>query len=218
MKKKLAALLCILALVIPALCASEMTDTGYTCDACKYAGSFCMVVTGTETRDGIPGEWISVQCPQCGAHYTSYWRATGGAEVPAEPEPPAEEPAYIPPAVKTDPPAPQPAETMPPVAPKPKSNPAPGKEPSGQQPPQELQASPPEEIRTAPPAVKPSGNPSGGTRRNIRKYPYFSAAYPSRRLKGEGDQDALAPVPGIPVYPEPAAEGSSILRHMLDGN
>ena len=54
--------------------------------------------------------------------------------------------------------------------------------------------------------------------RNLLKDPYFSAAYPSRRLNLEGDPDALAPIPGLAVYPEPAAEGSSILRHMLDGN
>ena len=51
-------------------------------------------------------------------------------------------------------------------------------------------------------------------RRNLQKYPYFSAFYPSRRLNLEGDPGALAPIPGIRIYPP---EGSSILQHMLDG-
>ena len=57
----------------------------------------------------------------------------------------------------------------------------------------------------------------GRIRRNLRKYPYFSQAWPSRRLDMAGDPDILAPIPGIRVYPEPPAEGSSILQHMLDG-
>ena len=267
MKKKLAALLCAMALTVPALCVSEMSDTVYTCDACKYAGSFLMVVTGTETREGFPGEWITVQCPQCGEPYTSYWRTTGDAVAPAgtepqenpapapaapeapavppqepsadtpaspaEPEAPAappqesspdtpaggSEPAPAEPAVvllpeNQQPSGPQAAETMPPV-PAGNPDPAPANAPSGQEPPRQEA---PENSGTVLTAGNPSGDPAAGARRNILKYPYFSAAYPSRRLNLEGDPDALAPIPGLAVYPEPAAEGSSILRHMLDGN
>ena len=279
MKKKLAALLCIMALVIPALCVSEMSDTVYTCDACKYAGGFLMVSTGTETRDGIPGEWISVQCPQCGAHFMTYWRPTGEAVVPAEPKPqeepapavpaapeapaepetpaapaepeapavpaqepspdapvsPAEpeapaappqepstdtsgsgnggqqpEPAVVVPPENQQPSGPQAAETLPPV---PAGNPAPADVPSGQ-----VQQEEAGDYGTGTPGGTPSGKPSADIRRNVQKYPYFSAANPSRRLNLEGDPEALAPIPGMQVYPEPAAEGSSILRRMLEGN
>ena len=336
MKKKIAALLCAMALAVPALCISEMSDTGYTCDACKYAGSFLMVVTGTETIEGIPGEWITVQCPQCGALYTSYWRPTGEAEVPSEPKPqenpapaapaepavpvhepsqdtpenpaepevpavPPQEPSPDTPVSPAEPetpavppqevsPDPDPAEPEAPAAPPQEVSPDTDVSPAepeapvalpqesatdtsgsgngGQQPepavvlpaenqqpsgPQEAESFPPvpadnpDPAPANPPSVnessadepsgqeqprqeaptnsgtgKPAGNASGDSfacaRRNIRKYPYFSAVYPSRRLAMECDPEALAPIPGMRVYPEPAAEGSSILQHMLDGN
>ena len=71
------------------------------------------------------------------------------------------------------------------------------------------------------PAVLPSWNDSGsvffGTdRRNTVRYPYFSAAYPSRRLNLPGDPEARAPVPGERIWP---AEGvPSILQQILNGD
>ena len=43
---------------------------------------------------------------------------------------------------------------------------------------------------------RPAGS-SDGSRRNYRKYPLFSEAFPSRRLNMEGDPEAWAEVPGI---------------------
>ena len=269
MKKKLIVFACLLAFTIPLLCFSEMSDTGYTCDACKYAGSFRMDVTGTETRDGIYGEWIAVVCPECGETYMTYWRAAAGGagpdsaeepaaeppsdpapaspEAPAVPETPAEpgpaapedpapaepeapaappsspdtpgsgnggqpaEPPVAVPAQTAAPSGPQPAETPVPV-PQGNPDPAPAGAPSGQAP-QEMT---PEGGQDAS-AGNPGGSLPGRIRRNLRKYPYFSQAWPSRRLDMAGDPDILAPIPGIRVYPEPPAEGSSILQHMLDG-
>ena len=109
------------------------------------------------------------------------------------------------PAENREPSAPQASETMPPV---PAGNPgtAPADAPSGQAPQEPSEGNGPQ-----------AGNPAARIRRNVRKYPYFSEAYPSRRLNMEGDPEALAPVPGERIWPEPAAEGSSILRHMLNG-
>ena len=65
----------------------------------------------------------------------------------------------------------------------------------------------PENIRTAVP-VWP-------VRRNIVKYPYFSEAYPARRLDLPGDPEAQAPIPGEKIWP---LEGvPSLLQQMLRG-
>ena len=272
MKKKLIVFACLLAFAIPLLCFSEMSDIGYTCDECKYAGSFRMDVTGTETRDGIYGEWIAVVCPECGETYMTYWRAAeGGAGADSAEEPAAESPADPAPAAPEEPAVPEtpaepepaapadpaPAEPEAPVAPLQPSVPdSPGSEnggqqndppvvvpaesagPSGQQPSEtpvpvpkgnpdvELAAPSREEPReTAPEGgedVLSTWNPDWGLpalrRRNTIKYPYFSGTYPSRRLDMKGESDALAPIPGVRIYPESMAEGSSILQHMLDGN
>ncbi len=226
-----------------------------------------MIVTGTETRDGIYGEWVDVQCPKCGEHYMTYWRpAEGGAEEtaadpPAEPAPAAPEEPAVPAAPAEPEPVvpenPAPAEPEAPAAPPQPSVPdAPGNgnggqqdeppvivpaepaAPSGQQPPETPVPVPQGNPDPAPAApsgedpretapeggqgASPAGTPDGGLpakrRRNTVKYPYFSGAYPSRRLDKEGEPDALAPIPGLRIYPESPAEGSSILQHMLDGN
>ena len=52
--------------------------------------------------------------------------------------------------------------------------------------------------------------PTAYTGRNYRKYPVFSATYPSRRLNMEGDPDAWAEVPG-----EKIEASSSPLKQML---
>ena len=270
-KKKLAALLCALALAIPALCASEMTEVDYVCDACGYAGHLQMVVTGTVTMDGIPWETIDLQCPQCGITYTTVLNPAPGSTEPEKPEPSGQEPpaepperpaepeapvivsqdqepspdvpvspaepeapvappqdpspessgsgnggqpeppVVLPPEIR-EPSAPQASETLPPV---PAGNPGPASAnvPSGPAP-QEPSAEEPDN----PPAENPAGNPVSRIRRNLVKYPYFSEAYPSRRLNMEGDPEALAPIPGVQVYPELPAEGSSILQHMLNGD
>ena len=49
--------------------------------------------------------------------------------------------------------------------------------------------------------------------RNLELYPAFSAAYPARRLNLEGDPAALAPIPGVRIWPE--ADTSSPLQQML---
>lgn len=329
MKKKLIVFACLLAFAIPVLCVSEMSDTGYTCDECKYAGRFRMVVTGTETRDGIYGEWVEVVCPECGeAYMPPYWRATennGAAEpisgsqgepasdssensegLPKEPSPDpsglepqdedaippeSEAPAIIPQASSPDSNAPESQESVTPAEPETPvmlpqefSPELPGQELPGNSAPAEPeapvalpQASYPEmpasdagefpaelpvvlpaetldssgqqTAETLPPVPEdnagpvpagassgqiseemlredsPNSTPSDRTSaepfsrscRNVGKYPYFSVAWPSRRLNTEGDPEALAPIPGVQIYPESPTEGSLILQHMLNG-
>jgi hypothetical protein len=66
----------------------------------------------------------------------------------------------------------------------------------------------PEDIRTAVPAWP--------VRRNIVKYPYFSEAYPARRLDLPGDPEAQAPIPGEKIWP---LEGvPSLLQQILRGD
>lgn len=328
MKKKLIVFACLLAFAIPVLCVSEMSDTGYTCDECKYAGRFRMVVTGTETRDGIYGEWVEVVCPECGeAYMPPYWRATennGAAEpisgsqgepasdssensegLPKEPSPdpsgsePQDEdaippepeaPAIIPQASSPDSNAPESQESVTPAEPETPvmlpqefSPELPGQELPGNSAPAEPeapvalpQASSPEmpasdagefpaelpvvlsaetldssgqqTTETLPPVPEgnadsvpagaysgqiseemlqedsPNSTPSDRTFaepfsrscRNVGKYPYFSVAWPSRRLNTEGDPEALAPIPGVQIYPEFPTEGSLILQQMLN--
>ena len=235
MKRKLLPLLCALILCVPGLCASEMTEVPYPCDAegCGYEGPFSVVVTGTETRDGAPGEWISVQCPQCGTPLLTSWRQTGPAEPPATAEPPREDP----PPAEPEPPVTAPPATDPPTAAPPPTQPPEARPPETAPPQVTL---PPVPAETPPPAVGGGGAESGRTpepdpgesgtnagteefsgsrngqkRRNLQKYPYFSSFWPARRLNLEGDPDAWAPVPGIRIYP--AEESTSILQHMLDG-
>ena len=357
MKKKLIVFACLLAFAIPVLCVSEMSDTGYTCDECKYAGRFRMVVTGTETRDGIYGEWVEVLCPECGeAYMPPYWRATennGAAEpisgsqgepasdssenseglpkepspdpsgsepqgsllssepeapvtpqgelppdlpgaepqgedaispgpeapaiipqvpspdsnapesqenvtptepetpvmlpqefspelpgqelpgnpAPAEPEAPValpkapspempagaagEFPAELPvvlPAETSESSGQQTAETLPPV-PEDNAGPVPAGASSGQIPEEMLR----EDSPNSTPSDRTSAEPFSRSCRNVGKYPYFSVAWPSRRLNTEGDPEALAPIPGVQIYPESPTEGSLILQHMLNG-
>ena len=56
-------------------------------------------------------------------------------------------------------------------------------------------------------------NPPGSRSRNCIKYPYFSLAYPSRRLNMPGDPEAWANIPGEKIYP---LSGSSLLSDMLN--
>ena len=290
MKKLLSALLCLLVLSVPVSGVTETTEASYSCDACGYEGPFSIIVTGTETRDGAPGECYSIQCPECGAPAGASWRQTGPAEAPPppkqdsgdnvtaethnDPDPQPESPAQ--PETPQQPEAPQQPETPQqpeapaqpetpqqpeaPQQPETPAQPAAPEEPADvpQEPaaedsgnggnapavPQQENASPPsgggelppvpeapssgsgdegrpggepapqDAVNDTPPA-EPPANPGRPAKRNIRKYPYFSAVHPSRRLNLEGDPDALAPVPGARIYP---AEGSSILRHMLDGD
>ena len=101
MKKRFFALLCAMALLLPALCAA------YTCDSCDYEGPFTEVVTGEEVRDGAPGVWYVMVCPSCGAPSPAIppsWRQTG----PAVADPPPQTVQTNPDPPKTDPePAPQ---------------------------------------------------------------------------------------------------------------
>ena len=248
MRRKLAALLCALILCVPGLCASEMTDVSYPCDAegCGYEGPFAVAVTGTETRGGAPGEWFAVQCPRCGTVLLTSWRQTGPAEPPpAAPEQPAdppredpppaapEQPVTAPPREEPPPAAPEQPVTAPPAAPLPETQPpevrppeatpppVPGENPLPEAPVQPAPGgsagsgrTPEQDAGTALPEDGASGSRQQAPRRNLVKYPYFSSFYPSRRLNLEGDPEALAPVPGIRIYP---AEGTSILQHMLDG-
>ena len=231
MRKKLFALLCALMLGILPLCISGLSEEeGYTCDSCGYHGGADLAVVATEVRGTEVWEQVELRCRGCGALLSSSWRPTGetvstepgssGSGDAAGPEPPsgdssgngAEEPAVIP----AQPPAQQPAQqtvtqTQPPVAPD--SQPAPAAEAPAGQP--AAEPVPQEAAEEPAPRQETSGKP---VRRNLRKYPYFSVAFPSRRLDLEGDPDAWAPVPGIKVYPAEPEEGSSILQRMLKGN
>ena len=228
MKKKGFALLCALVL-LPALCMSETTETGYTCDNCDYEGSFSVVVTGTEVRDGAPGEWYEIRCPNCGSSVASSWRQTGPAvvsqpetntgsgnsgktESPADPPKESSGSGTENQPAQTDPPKPTAPPTLPPVAPDTSSSSSSGSSSSGQ-----VQKEP--EV-TAPPKTPSAGGKPARVQdepvcRNTLKYPHFSAAYPSRRLNLRADPEAWAPIPGPKIYPADPAEGSSILQRML---
>ena len=119
-----------------------------------------------------------------------------GSDPPVLPPQPAEE-------TKTDP--------LPPVAPDRPAAPAPAAPAPEPQP--AAAPAPQDPVNDPPPAP-----PSGPARRNLRKYPAFSSAYPSRRLNMPGDPDAWAPIPGEKIYPADPEEGSSILQRMLHGN
>ena len=142
---------------------------------------------------------------------------SGGTEnaVQTAPEQPASQPdtAQVPPVSGPDPADAQPQPAAEPLPPVPEENPAP------QQPASQSGNAPAAE--TAPdnpdPAVQ-GGNTYLPKTRDLKKYPIFSASRPSRRLNLEGDPDAWAPIPGEKIYPPVPEEGSSILRHMLDGD
>ncbi len=229
MKKKLFALfLAVPALLVSVLCFSETQNNA--CDSCGYQGTFDVVVTGAETRNGVPGECYELRCPGCGAVKDSSWRQTGPAEPPAgNPDPSGDggsEPPAAPPSAGDSsgnnegepgvPPLPEqePAAATQPPVPRDRKQKQGGKSPETQSAGEPV----PQNPMNDPPATSPPGRGGRPDRRNIRKYPYFSAQYPSRRLDMPGDPDAWAPVPGVKVYPGDPAEGSSILQRMLHGN
>ena len=147
--------------------------------------------TGNSSGEG--GEEPAVILPPEGG---SSGNEGEGSDPPVLPPQPAEE-------TKTDP--------LPPVAPDRPAAPAqaaPAPEPQPAAAP-----APQEPVNDPPPAP-----PSGPVRRNLRKYPAFSSAYPSRRLNMPGDPEAWAPIPGEKIYPADPEEGSSILQRMLHGN
>ena len=90
--------------------------------------------------------------------------------------------------------------------------------PEGQPAPQPGNAPAAETAADNPDPASRAGNTYLPKTRDLKKYPIFSASRPSRRLNLEGDPDAWAPIPGEKIYPPVPEEGSSILRHMLDGD
>ena len=149
---------------------------------------------------------------------------SGGTENAVQPAPerPAaqQDTAQVPPVSGPEPAdsQPQPADSQPqpaaePLPPVPEGNSAPE-----QSAPQPGNAPEPETAPDEPAAAPPAGNTDRLQHRDFDKYPIFSVSRPSRRLNLEGDPDAWAPIPGEKIYPPVPEEGSSILRHMLDGD
>ena len=181
MKKKFFALLCVLALCIPAL------SMAYTCDSCDYEGSFNEVVIGEEVRDGAPGVWYATVCPNCGASSPAIppsWRQTGpaAADPPpqtgnANPDPPKTDPEPEIPEEKTDP------EDNPPQDPGPPAQTGSGEQPVTVQPEEPV-------ILPSVPQEAPAG--SGETQNAVQAVPDQSAPQP--------DTAQTAPVSG----PDPA--------------
>lgn len=183
MKKRIFALMCALALLLPALCSA------YTCDSCDYEGPFTEVVTGEEVRDGAPGVWYVMVCPSCGAPSPAIppsWRQTR----PAVADPPPQ-------TVQTNPEPP-------------KSDPAPQQEENSGQPvtvQPEAEAQSPDTGNAAPeePALPPAQPEvpagSGGTENAVQTAPEQPAAHQ--------DTAQVPPVSGpepADAQPQPAAE------------
>ncbi len=177
-------ILCALLVLLPAVCAGGTFD----CDACGASGEPKARRLNDETINGVEGYWVEYVCPKCGARVPGMakkWVKTGGSKPKATKAP-------------TDPPAP--AETKVPSVPQ--------------------NTKKKQDKATAAPAKPPaagSGKYSGNTPvpdgRNLERYPFFSAAYPFRRLDVEGDPEAKAPPAGIQIWPE--TEGTSPLMKML---
>ena len=182
MKKKIIALLCVLALCIPAL------SMAYTCDSCDYEGSFNEVVIGEEVRNGAPGVWYATVCPNCGASSPAIppsWRQTGpaAADPPPQtgntnPDPPKTDPEPEIPEEKTDP------EDNPPQDPGPPAQAGSGEQPVTVQPEEPV-------ILPSVPQEAPAG--SGGTQNTAPAQPEQPAA---QAPAGSGEtQNAVQAVP-----------------------
>lgn len=182
------ALLCAVLLLLPAACAGRTFD----CDACGASGEPKARRLNDETINGETGYWVEYVCAKCGARLPGMakaWVRTGSAKPkPADPTAkPAAAPQTAPPAVR---------ETK-----APKATAGPKKAPAAQ--------------TKAPAARKQQsgGTSAGRDRRDLEKYPRFSAVYPYRRLNLEGDPEAFAPLCGEQAWPE--AESASPLLRML---
>ena len=121
--------------------------------------------------------------------------------------------AQVPPVSGPEPADAQPQPAAEPLPPVPEGNSAP-EQPA----PQPGNAPAAETAADNPDPASRAGNTYLPKTRDLKKYPIFSASRPSRRLNLEGDPDAWAPIPGEKIYPPVPEEGSSILRHMLDGD
>ena len=142
---------------------------------------------------------------------------SGGTEnaVQTVPEQPSsqQDTAQVPPVSGPEPADAQPQPAAEPLPPVPEGNSAP-EQPA----PQPGNAPAAETAADNPDPASRAGNTYLPKTRDLKKYPIFSASRPSRRLNLEGDPDAWAPIPGEKIYPPVPEEGSSILRHMLDGD
>ena len=142
---------------------------------------------------------------------------SGGTEnaVQTVPEQPSsqQDTAQVPPVSGPEPADAQPQPAAEPLPPVPEGNSAP-EQPA----PQPGNAPAAETAADNPDPASRAGNTYLPKTRDLKKYPIFSASRPSRRLNLEGDPDAWAPIPGEKIYPPVPEEGSSFLRHMLDGD
>ena len=179
--------LCVLLLLLPAVCAGGTFD----CDACGKSGKPKARRLNNETINGDEGYWEEYVCPNCGARIPGMakkWVKTGSSK-PKATNPPDDSPA--------NPPA---QETKVPVVPQ---NTKKNKSPA---------TAAPTKAQSARPG-KSAGNTRTPESRNLERYPFFSAAYPFRRLNMEGNPEAQAPLPGVQVWPE--GGGTSPLMRML---
>ena len=211
------------------------------CDNCDVGGIPVYREGEAETRDGLPGVWLVPCCPECGQPFPNLpmtWEPRTAAQpeepgtqpedpgtqpeepgtqpeqpviVPEAPVTVPEEPVTVPEAPVTVPEAPVIVPEQPVTIPE---EPVPVPEEPA---PVSAEAAPAAEGPAVPlPESAQEGvwrNPAG---RDTVRFPVFSAAYPSRRLRMEGDPEAEAPVPGVRIWPEPGT--SSPLRQVVGGD